>query len=96
MSPTGFRSATGRKIRFAINRIASRRSPALTGLRSFLSSLKRRTSSSKIVPIAWLSIAAGLRSISGSRNLLIKLLRGHPLWTASAAEFLNLKFSMMS
>src|SRR5438876_12115376 len=73
----------GRNTRFAISRTASRGvqcSPAS----SLLSSLNLRTSSSKTVPIEWLSIPAGERSMSGSRNLLISV----PM--ASALERLEL------
>ena len=52
--PDSISSAIGRKISFAMSFTASRGvqcSPAS----SLFSSLKRRTSSSKIVPIAWLS-----------------------------------------
>jgi hypothetical protein len=40
-----------------------------------LSSLNLRTSSSKTVPMEWLSMPAGLRSIPGSRNLGMRVPR---------------------
>ena len=82
--PDSIWSAIGRKISFAMSFTASRGvqcSPAS----SLFSSLKRRTSSSKIVPIAWLSrpgcftepspfnTAFGLRLIDGSRNFSISV-----------------------
>lgn len=62
---------------------------------SLFSSLNLRTSSSKTVPIEWLSMPAGERSMSGSRNLSIIV----PM--ASALESVwswlrNLKLSRMS
>ena len=65
-------ASIGRNTRFAISRTASRGvqcSPAS----SLFSSLNLRTSSSKTVPIEWLSMPAGERSMSGSRNLLISV-----------------------
>ena len=82
--PDSIWSAIGRKISFAISLTASRGvqcSPAS----SLFSSLKRRTSSSKIVPMAWLSrpgcliepspfrTGLGLRLIERSRSFSIRV-----------------------
>jgi hypothetical protein len=84
----------GRNTRLAIRRTASRGvqcSPAS----SLFSSLNLRTSSSKTVPIEWLSMPAGERSMPGSRNLLISVPSASAL--DSVCSWLrNLKFSRMS
>jgi hypothetical protein len=80
--------------RLAISRTASRRvqcSPAS----SLLSSLNLRTSSSNTVPMAWLSMPAGERSMSGSRNLLISVLSASAL-DRVLSWLRNLKLSRMS
>jgi hypothetical protein len=89
--PDRIADSIGRNTKFAIRRTASRGvqcSPAFVVLLV-------ETSSSKTVPIEWLSMPAGERSMSGSRNLLISV----PMASAldSVCNWLrNLKLSRMS
>ena len=100
------RSATGRKTSFAISRTASRGvqcSPAS----SLFSSLKRRTSSSKIEPMPWLSrpgwrtelsaffTGAGLRLTSGEVSFSISV-PSASAFDSRGIWLRNSKFSRMS